>query len=212
MKLSDLKNPDREIREKAWKELVEIFNNSQAQRFVKEKRFFRSLLWFPLQGVREDAWNHLDIYKMLSVEGIERTLAANSDKIRISAWEKVGELIKYDIVPKHTIIAQKQYFWRLLRSYYPTIRKKAWKLFPRLIDDGIFSDGDVKRFVEFLEHKKPSVRIFAWKTVPILLEKGFLKRENIEAELKYLEELLVKDSKIKKTALKIIKMLREEGK
>lgn len=209
MKLRDLKSPNKEVREKAWKELEELVNSSKVGELVKNREFFRSLLWFPLKGVREDAWKHLEIYKALSVEGIEKTLSANSDRIKIYAWENVNGLIKNNLVPISVIISEKKHFWRLLKSYYPTVRKRAWKLFPKLVDAGIFSVEDSSRFVDFLRHKKASVRILAWKTVPILLEKGFIKKENIETEIKYLEELLIKESKVKKTAVKLLKLLKE---
>lgn len=208
MKLKDLKSPNKEKRDRAWKEVLDALDNFQVQNLVKDKSFFRSLLWFPLKGVREDAWNHLVVYKKLSIDGIEKILSANSDRIKIYAWEKIDDLISYGLVTKDVIISEKKHFWRLLKSYYPTIRKRAWKIFPKLVEEGIFSAEDSYRFMEFLRHRKPSVRIFAWKAVPMLLEKGFIKKEDVEKEIKYLEELLTKESKVKKTALKLLKLLR----
>ncbi|WP_236749022.1 hypothetical protein [Acidianus manzaensis] len=208
MKLSDLKSYNQDIRRKAWEEIEKIIQTNQYNELAKNKGFLRSLLWHHLQGVREDAWKHLDVYKALSIGGIERALGANSDKIKISAWENIDNLIQYDIISKDFIILNRKYFWRLLRSYYPTIRKKAWKIFPKLVEEGIFMDKDIERFIEFLRYKKPSVRILAWKCVPQLLEKGFIKKENIYSEIKYLQELLTRESNIRKTALKVLREVK----
>ncbi|WP_240931304.1 hypothetical protein [Acidianus sulfidivorans] len=208
MRLSDLKSPNREIRQKAWSEVRKMVNLGHFNNLAKNKGFLRSLLWHHLQGVREDAWNNLDIYKFLNIEGIERVLSASSDKIKITAWEKIDDLIKYEIVPKEYIIKQRKNFWRLLRSYYPTIRKKAWKIFPKLVEKEIFGREDVERFTEFLRYKKASIRILAWKTVPLLLNEGFISKENIDSEIKYLEELLIRESNIRKTALKVLREVK----
>ncbi|MDT7900611.1 MAG: hypothetical protein RRE78_01715 [Acidianus sp.] len=208
LKLKDLKSPKQEIRQKAWEEVIDIIKSGYYSNLLENRGFFRSLLWFPLQGVRDDAWNHLEVYKMLTIEGIERTLVANSDKIKISAWEHVEELLKYELVPKDIIISSRYSFWRLLRSYYPTIRKKAWKLFPKLVELGIIQPSDKDRYCEFLSHKKPSVRIYAWKYSLELIKQGFITKENILNQIKYLEELSTKESNIKKIAVKILSELK----
>ncbi|PVU76633.1 hypothetical protein DDW13_02595, partial [Acidianus hospitalis] len=86
--------------------------------------------------------------------------------------------------------------------------KKAWKLFPKLVELGIIQPSDKDRYYEFLSHKKPSVRIYAWKYSLELIKQGFITKENILNQIKYLEELSTKESNIKKIAVKILSELK----
>lgn len=96
------------------------------------------------------------------------------------------------------MIEDKYSFWRLLRSRWSTIRKKAWRLFVDLVKARIFDRRDVGRYVEFLRHNKPSVRIYAWEVALQLLNLGFIDANTLKSNQIYLEDLTKIESRIKK--------------
>ncbi|AHC51862.1 hypothetical protein SUSAZ_07825 [Sulfolobus acidocaldarius SUSAZ] len=206
--LSDLKSKDREKRKTAWDKIKSLVDTGNVEVLEGEKNYLRSLLWNRIQGVREDAWSHLDIYKELSVEGIERGLRANSDRIKWTAWSHIFELMDMGIVTRKKVIEDKYSFWRLLRSRWSTIRKKAWRLFVDLVKAKIFDRRDVGRYVEFLRHNKPSVRIYAWEIALQLLNLGFIDANTLKSNQMYLEDLTKIESRIKKRALRILLRLK----
>lgn len=204
--LYGLRSINKATREKSWKEIEKI-SEFEPSYLYKYRGYLRSLLWNKFQGVREDAWRHLSIYKILSIDDIERSLSLSSDKLKITAWLHVTDLINLGILDKREVIAMRDHFWRLLKSYYPTIRKKAWNLFPILVKEGFFLEKDKNRFLEFLKNPKPSIRIKAWQKSILLLNIGFLNKEDIKSNIKYLNELLTKESYIKKIAQNILRGL-----
>jgi hypothetical protein len=206
-KLKSLKKDERVI---AWSALEFLIDNGNLEFFRNNKGYLRSLLWNRTQGIRDEAWNHLEIYKILQVEGVDRALTANSDKIKWSAWSKVLEMIKLGIVDKASVIEVRNSYWRLLKSRYGTIKKKAWRLFIELVSEGIFTSKDKERFKDFLRHKRFKVRFYAWSTVPRLLEIKFLTREEIIKELAYLEEMTKIKGNIGSKAKSLLNLFRVE--
>ncbi|BFH72125.1 hypothetical protein SJAV_00690 [Sulfurisphaera javensis] len=205
--LRNLKSPNKAIREEAWKQISYIVDTGNGNYLSNSLGYLRSLLWNRLQGVRDDAWAHLPVYKALLVQGIERALTANSDRIKWSAWSHVLDLIQLGIVDKAKVIEERNSYWRLLRSRWVTIRKKAWHLFVELVKNGIFLHKDKERFMDFLKHRKASVRIYAWEVIPQLLEIGFITKDEVLQNIQFLQELTQKESNVKKRALKVIKRL-----
>ncbi|WP_338601789.1 hypothetical protein V6M85_00805 [Sulfolobus tengchongensis] len=205
--LTLLKSKDSSERDIGWKSINLLLDNGNIKELIPYKAYLRSLLWHRLQGVRDEAWRNLHIYKILQVEGIERALTAYSDKIKWSAWNNVLKLIQLEIVTKTYVRSIRYTYWRLLRSIYPTIRKKAWRLFVTLVHEGIFDSSDKDRFFEFLKNRKANVRILAWRTAILLLKENFITLEELKANVKYLEELTLHQSKIKKVAEKLVKEL-----
>ena len=205
--LNGVRSPDPEERKKAWEMIRQIVDTGNYNELTPYLGYLRSLLWNSLQGVRDDAWNNIDIYKKLLVKGVERTLTADSDRIKWSAWSKVLDMINLGLVSKDYVIQVRQSYWRLLRSRWATIRKKAWRLFIKLVENGIFQPKDKERFKDFLRHRKASVRIYAWEAVPQLLKLGFITKEEIQAEIQYLKELTMQESSVKKRAEKVLKGL-----
>ncbi|MDT7892638.1 MAG: hypothetical protein RQ952_07925 [Thermoproteota archaeon] len=190
-KLQSLNSEERKI---AWEALNLIANSGSFEPSIKEKRYLRSLLWHSLRGVRDDAWKNLELYKKFGIEGVERTLTANSDKLKFSAWSNVIEMINLGFVSKEYVISVRNSFWRLLKSRIGTIRRKSWRLFIKLVSEGIFSLEDKERFKEFLRHRKINVRLYAWSAAMKLAELGFISIEELEKEI----EQILWISKLKK--------------
>ncbi|AGJ62548.1 hypothetical protein [Saccharolobus islandicus] len=205
--LNLLKSKDRLEREVGWKAIDFLIETGNVNELVQYRNYLRSLLWHRLQGVRDDAWKHLHVYKILQTKGIERALTAQSDKIKWSAWSNVLNLVQLGMVPKEHIRSVRYAYWRLLRSIYPTIRKKAWRLFVKLVHEGIFDSSDKHRFSELLKSNKANVRILAWRTAFMLVKENFISVDELKANIGYLEELTMQQSKVKKVAEKLIKDL-----
>lgn len=205
--LRDLKSPDKAVRDEAWKKIEYIINTGNGGYLSNALGYLRSLLWHKLQGVREDAWSHLPLYKALLVKGINRALSANSDRIKWPAWSHVLDMINLGIITKEEAIEVRYSFWRLLKSRWSTIRKKSWRLFVILVKEGIILPKDKERYLEFLRNRKASVRIYAWEVFKDLKELGFVSEQDLESNIKFLQELTQKESNIKKRAMKIIKRL-----
>ncbi len=204
--LEGLSDPDEKVRRRSWEELEKIAEYDISY-LSRHRLYLRSLLWHRLKGIREDAWNHLALYKLLYVEGLKRALSAKSDKVKIEAWSHYSDLLNLEIVTKEELIKEREHFWKLLKSYYPTIRKRAWNVFPILVKEGIFQENDKERYISFMRSPKPSVRIRAWQKAVILLNQGFLTKEDILNNLNYINELLTKESNIKRLAQRILKVL-----
>ncbi len=198
--LSLLRSPDQRKRSEGWKVLEEMKEDNILP-LTKSRLYLRSLLWNPLEGVREDAWNHIDLYLALNVKGIERTMKAKSDTIKWSAWKRVHELVDLGLIDWGFVYSVRDSFWRLLKSRYPTIRKKAWRLFQELVKDGIFTERDKGRYISLLKSEKASVRIMAWK---VALSTGYLKKDELRDLVQYLNELTREDSKVKIEAERIL--------
>ncbi|MEM0174328.1 MAG: hypothetical protein QXV69_04895 [Sulfolobaceae archaeon] len=207
--LSMLKSPNAEIRKLGWTGVRYIVETGNSVKLESNKGYLRSLLWHKLQGIRDDAWRNLDIYKELLVEGIERTLTASSDRIKWPAWSNVLKLIDLNLVPRDYVIKVRNSFWRLLRSRYGTIRKKAWRLFVELVKSGIFSTKDKYRFFDFLKHSRPKVRLYAWSSVPKLLELNFLTKDDIKNNLKYLQEMCEMKGSVGNRAKNILEVIKK---
>lgn len=205
--LNMLKSKNPKDRESGWQSIKLLIETGNVNELVKHSKYLRSLLWYRLQGVRDDAWKNLDVYKALSISGIERALTAKSDKIKWSAWNHVLEMINLQITSKDYVRSVRSSFWRLLRSNYATIRKKAWRLLVTLVKEGIFDNENKGRILDFLKHKRANVRILAWKTSLSLLKLGFLSINDLIEYKSYLEDLRKRESKVKKVAEKIIKEL-----
>ncbi len=201
--LSSLRSPDPRRREEGWRK-VEEMRAEDLTPLLRNKLYLRSLLWNPLEGIREDAWNHLDLYAELKVRGVERTLRARSDTIKWSAWRRVHEMVNLGVADWGYIYSVRESFWRLLKSRYPTIRKKAWRLFQDLLKEGIFTERDKQRFALLLKSDKASVRIKAWK---VALATHYFKREELREMISYLTELTKEDSKVKIEAERILQEL-----
>lgn len=198
--LSSLKDPDPRRRRNAWN-AVERMKDDNLFPLIKSRLYLRSLLWNSLEGIREDAWSHLDLLVYLNVKGIERTLKARSDTIKWSAWQRVNLLVEKGIVDWGYIYSVRDSYWRLLKSRYPTIRKKAWKLFQKLVKEGIFTEKDKPRYMNLLKAEKASIRVMAWKNA---LSTRLFSKEELRNILPYLQELTKEDSKVKLEAEKII--------
>jgi hypothetical protein len=205
--LNLIKSKNNSEREIGWKAINFLIETGNLNILEPYKNYLRSLLWHKLQGIRDDAWKNLNVYKLLAIEGIERILTANSDKIKWSGWSNVLKLINMEIVPKTYVISVRYSYWRLLKSNYATIRKKAWRLFKILVKEEIFTKEDKNRFVDFLKHKKANIRILAWKTSLELVKIGFITIDELKEYKQYLEELTTRQSKVKKVAEKLIKEL-----
>jgi len=203
--LNDLKSHDKLKREEAWKKVEYIVNTGNGD--YLPLGYLRSLLWHRLQGVRDDAWSHLPLYKALLVKGVERGLTAESDRIKWSAWSHVLDLINLGIVDKGNVIESRYSFWRLLRSRWVTIRKKSWRLLIDLVKEGIILPKDKDRYIEFLKNRKASVRIYAWEVSQDLQNLGFITKEDLLSNIQFLQELTQKESSIKKRAMKVLKRL-----
>ncbi|BBG26898.1 hypothetical protein IC007_1421 [Sulfuracidifex tepidarius] len=201
--LSLLRSPDGRKRKEGWK-IVEEMKEGNVLPLIRNRLYLRSLLWNPLEGVREDAWNHIDVYVSLNVKGVERTMKARSDTIKWSAWKRVHELVGLGLIDWVFVYSVRDSFWRLLKSRYPTIRKKAWRLFQELMKEGIFTERDKERYVSLLKSEKASVRIIAWK---VALSTGFFKRDELRDMTQYLTELTKEDSKVKIEAKRIMQEL-----
>ena len=80
--LNMLKSKNPKDRESSWQSIKLLIETGNVNELVKHSKYLRSLLWYRLQGVRDDAWKNLDVYKALSISGIERALTAKSDKIK----------------------------------------------------------------------------------------------------------------------------------
>jgi len=204
--LDGLRDPDEKVRQRSWEE-VEKIAEYDISYLARHRLYLRSLLWHRLKGVREDAWKHLAVYKLLYVEGLKKTLSAKSDKVKIEAWSHYYDLLNLEIVTKDDLIKEREHFWKLLKSYYPTIRKRAWNVFPVLVKEGVFQKGDRERYLSFMRSPKPGIRIKAWQKAVVLVNLGFLTKEDISNNLNYINELLTKESNIKKMAQRILKVL-----
>ncbi|QIW24648.1 hypothetical protein EWF20_11240 [Sulfolobus sp. S-194] len=205
--LKNLKSADKSIREEAWRLITYIIDTGNGKYLEDSLGYLRSLLWNKLQGVRDEAWSHLPVYKALLVQGIDRALTADSDRIKWSAWSHVLEMIQIGIVEKEKVIEVRYSYWRLLKSRWATIRKKAWDLFVELVKEGIFRPKDKERYLDFLRHKKASIRIYAWEVSPQLVNLNFITKEELLQNIQFLQELTQKESKVKKRALKVLKRL-----
>ena len=203
--LNDLKSPNKLKRDEAWRKVEYIVNSGNGSYIPLG--YLRSLLWHKLQGVRDDAWSHLPVYKAILVKGVEKALTADSDRIKWSAWSHVLDLINLGIVDKEKVIEIRYSFWRLLKSRWVTIRKKAWRLLVTLVKEGIILPKDKERYFDFLKHKKPSVRIYAWEVSKQLLDLGFITKEDLFSNIQFLQELTQIESNIKKRAMKALKRL-----
>ncbi|AEB94925.1 MAG: hypothetical protein QXR57_05415 [Metallosphaera sp.] len=206
LNLADLKSLDKTKREEAWRTL-EAQLASDYRPLLKYRLFLRSLLWSNVQGVREQAWEHLPLYKRLSVKGIERTFSHRSERVRLTAWQNYTVCLELGIVNKAQLLRLKQHFWRLLRSYYPTVKKRAWRLIPSLVDHEIITSRDSERIINFLRYGRANVRIMAWYYSSYLLERRVLSREQLEDSLTYLRDLTNFESNISRKAKRILKSL-----
>jgi len=203
--LDNLRSPDKAKRDEAWRKVEYLVDTGNGNYIPLG--YLRSLLWHKLQGVRDDAWSHLTVYKALLVKGVEKALTADSDRIKWSAWSHVLELINLGIVDKEKVVEIRNSYWRLLKSRWVTIRKKAWRLFVTLVKEGIFLPKDKERYFDFLRHRKPSVRIYAWEVAQKLQELGFVTKDDLLSNIDFLKELTQKESSIKKRAIRVLKRL-----
>jgi len=204
-----LKSLDKNEREKAWKALKLICENSSSSITQREKLYIRSLLWNKFREVREDAWRNLYVYKLLSIRGVDRMLTAKSDKLKFSAWSNVLEMLRLNLINREDVISSRHSFWKLLKSRQGTIRKKSWKLLPKLIEAKIFLNEDKERFLQYLEHKKFGIRVNAWSIVQKLLEIGFLKEEDIKDKFEYIESISKLKTRIGYRARDIVNKLKK---
>ncbi|BAB66702.1 hypothetical protein [Sulfurisphaera tokodaii] len=205
--LRNLRSPDKSIRDEAWRLITYIVDTGNGKYLEDSLGYLRSLLWNKLQGVRDEAWSHLPVYKALLVQGIDRALTADSDRIKWSAWSHVLEMIQLGIVEKDKVIEVRYSYWRLLKSRWATIRKKAWNLFVELVKENIFQPKDKERYIDFLKHKKASVRIYAWEVSSQLVNLNFITKDELLQNIQFLQELTQKESNVKKRALKVLKRL-----
>ena len=205
--LEALSSPDPKERKGAWEKVKVLVDTGNTDVLMRHRGYLRSLLWHRLQGVRDEAWANLEVMRELGVEGVERALTADKDTIKWSAWSNFEKLLALGYISFSDLREQRNSYWRLLKSRWVTVRKKAWRLFVKLVDYNVFDEGDKERFREFLVHRKPGIRIYAWETVPALLEKGFLSREEVEELLPYLRELTAKESSVKKRAMRVLRKL-----
>jgi len=204
--LAGLRSLDPERRRRAWEELESLASRSPKE--LEDKRLYiRSLLWHKMQGVREEAWKHLPLYKRLEVN-VERAFRANSDRIKLTAWSHYPDVISSGLMTREQVVKMRQHFWRLLRSFYPTVRKKAWALLVSMVRDGIVQEGDKEKVLSYLSHRKVSVRLLAWSKVRELGELGFLTREDVERKEAFLKELTQGESRASARARKLVEVLR----
>lgn len=208
-----IKSLNQEDREIGWK-IIDIVVKEGFKFSNREKEVLKSLLWNKIQGVRDHAWSHLYIYKELGITGFEKILSAKSDKIKWSAWSHAIDLIQLSLMSVNDVEKINYTYWRLLRSYYPTIRKKAWRLFPQLVNMGIFQiKENVKqkeRYLEFLKYPKFSVRIYAWESVVPLTKNNIINKEEVLSLISYLQELTtVNNKQFSKRAKKLLLFLEK---
>ncbi|AWS00247.1 hypothetical protein DFR87_11815 [Metallosphaera hakonensis JCM 8857 = DSM 7519] len=203
VKLYRLKSLDPRLRQLEWSNLEREID-ANPKKFMRYRLYLRSLLWSRVQGIREEAWRHLHVYKKLNASGIERAFESRSDRIKITAWEHAKEAIDMDLVSREEMVKLSQHFWRLLRSYYPTVRKKAWKVFPTLVQLNIIRKKDIPRFMQFLKYAKPGVRVMAWNAVKFLLDSQIITKEDLTQYLPYLVELTNRDSVVARRAKNIL--------
>lgn len=207
MDIAGLRSPDPERRKRAWSELESLPEES-LKSLEGRRLYLRSLLWHRLQGVREEAWKHLPLYAKLGVSGVERAFQARSDRVKLTAWSHYSEVISLGLVSREEMIRMRQHFWRLLRSFYPTVRKKAWSLLVSLVRDGIVGGKDKERFLSYLEHRKAGVRLLAWSKAMELEGLGFITKEDLSGREGYLKELVDGRGKVSGKAKKIMEVLR----
>ncbi|MCG3108246.1 putative protein in sor 5'region [Metallosphaera sp. J1] len=203
----NLKSLDPETRNLEWQRMEKIMRE-EPQKLRGIRLYLRSLLWSRVQGVREEAWKHLHLYKELEVKGLEKAFSSRSDRIKLTAWQHVREVIELGLLSREELVGLRQHFWRMLRSYYPTVRKKAWKLLPVLVNLGIVGLRDRERLLEFLKIRKPGIRMMAWSTAKFLVEKGILTSEDVEQNLIYLKELTERESSLSLRARRILEELK----
>ncbi len=207
-----IKSPVKEERDTGWKIIESLIENNRIVLTDKDKRFLKSLMWNKLQGIRDDAWSHLYIYKVLGITGFDGLLTAKSDKIKWSVWSHVLDIIQLSLIDVKTVQKYSDSYWRLLKSYYPTIRKKAWRLFPKLVMFGIFNlkenSKQKERYYEFLKQNKYSVRIYAWEASIELLKNGIIIKSEIAPLINYLEELTKVKGQLGKRAKKVLNYIQ----
>ncbi len=211
--LSDLASPNPEIRGKAWDKLKVLVETGNGNYLLPHRGYLRSLLWHRLQGVRDDAWKHLNLMKEIGVEGVERTLTANKDTIKWDAWRNYEKMLSLGLISFDSLRQARISYWRLLKSRWVTVRKKAWRLFVELVKNKVFTEEDKERFKDFLKARKPSVRVLAWEKAKELVDLGFMSREELKELYPYLEEISKRKSSVSRRAKKVAKELgfAEEG-
>ncbi|MGC9105032.1 MAG: hypothetical protein ACP5HQ_01200 [Thermoprotei archaeon] len=205
--LSELASPDPETRGRAWDKLKTLVETGNPSYLLPHRGYLRSLLWHRLQGVRDDAWKHLDLMKEIGVEGIERTLTANKDTIKWDAWRNYERMLSLGLISFDSLRLARISYWRLLKSRWVTVRKKAWRLFVELVKNRVFTEEDKERFKDFLRARKPSVRVLAWEKAKELAELGFISREELKELYPYLEEISKRKSSVSKRARKVAREL-----
>ncbi|MCY0862994.1 MAG: hypothetical protein OWQ52_11320 [Metallosphaera prunae] len=203
----NLKSLNSEVSESEWRKVEEVLKE-EPKRLQDIRFYLRSLLWSRVQGVREEAWRHLHVYKELGITGLEKAFSSKSDRIKLTAWQHVREVMELGLLSREQVVGLRQHFWRMLRSYYPTVRKKAWKLLPTLVKLGIVGPRDRERLVEFLRNKKPNIRLMAWNLSKFLVNEGVLTRDDLEQNLIYLKELTERNSTVSLRARKILEEMK----
>ncbi|MCG2889039.1 MAG: hypothetical protein L7H02_04660 [Sulfolobales archaeon] len=205
--LESLASPDPEARARAWDDVKFLVDTGNVRYLLPHRGYLRSLLWHRLQGVRDDAWSNLELMKSLGVEGIERTLTANKDTIKWSAWRNYRNLLSLGIISFDTLREVRISYWRLLKSRWATVRKKSWRLFVDLVKDGVFTAEDRERYKDFLRARKASVRILAWEKAKELADLGFISLEELRELKDYLLELTRFESSVSRRAKRVAKAL-----
>jgi len=205
--LESLASPDPEARARAWDDIKLLVDTGNVRYLLPHRGYLRSLLWHRLQGVRDDAWSNLELMKSVGVEGIERSLTANKDTIKWSAWKNYRNLLSLGIISFDTLREVRISYWRLLKSRWATVRKKSWRLFVDLVKDEVFTAEDRERYKDFLRARKASVRILAWERAKELADLGFISPEELRELKDYLLELTRFDSSVSKRAKRVAKVL-----
>ncbi|MDT7906329.1 MAG: hypothetical protein RQ863_07000 [Sulfolobales archaeon] len=205
--LESLASPDPEARTRAWDDVKFLVDTGNVRYLLPHRGYLRSLLWHRLQGVRDDAWSNLELMKSVGVEGIERSLTANKDTIKWSAWRNYRNLLSLGITSFDTLREVRTSYWRLLRSRWATVRKKSWRLFVDLVKDGVFTAEDRERYKDFLRARKANVRILAWERAKELADLGFISPEELRELKDYLLELTRFESSVSRRAKRVAKVL-----
>jgi hypothetical protein len=205
--LESLASPDPEARTRAWDDVKFLVDTGNVRYLLPHRGYLRSLLWHRLQGVRDDAWSNLELMKSVGIEGIERSLTANKDTIKWSAWRNYRIMLSLGIVSFDTLREVRTSYWRLLRSRWATVRKKSWRLFVDLVKDGVFTAEDRERYKDFLRARKANVRILAWERAKELADLGFISPEELRELKDYLLELTRFESSVSRRAKRVAKVL-----
>ncbi|MFP3218584.1 hypothetical protein [Acidianus sp.] len=105
-------------------------------------------------------------------------LSSQNPYDRLDGWFKIDWLIQNNIVTKEKLIEMKDKFLNLLSYNDDTVKLHAWRMVPQLINKGIITVKDVKKY-DFLSLLYDSE---AWLLVKDLVNSGAIDIESVKKE------------------------------